>query len=289
MPASVPVVEKIDEKSVEVEAAPVPIIVPAAKEVTAEVASMQVSGGSTTGTTANSGSGGNKSNRRNKKESKVEATDKDSSSGSKSFADLVRGWEPAKEGSDEPKIKTVPVPKKTVIKEEVKPTVEADTSSTPAAKSGKKQAMPTQTSIYVHNVPVGIRQRELREIFGVFGKILRIDCHSDRGFAFVNFESPEIVKATLKVENIKCNGSTLRIESRDRANDGLSKVPSPHEHGVSTGTSVNTNTTNTNTSGSNFNSEGNGNKFRKVTKKRTDSKQYDNSTSTSNSNSNSTA
>lgn len=241
--------EKIVKKKPVEEAVSAPV-----KEVTAEVSNMQVSGGN--------GSGSSKSNRRNKKEPKGDAN-ADNSSGSKSFADLVRGWEFTKEAETEvPKAAPVAPAKKVVKEVEVKAAPAETDVAAPTAKSGKKQAMPTQTSIYVHNVPVGIRQRDLREIFSVHGKILRIDCHSDRGFAFVNFESQDIVKAVLKVENIKCNGNVLRIESRDRSNDGLSKVPSPHEHG----------------SNNNSGEGNNGNKYRKVTKKRTDR----NETSTSN-------
>ena len=90
--------------------------------------------------------------------------------------------------------------------------------------------MPTQTSIYVHNVPTGAKPNYLKNVFSEFGKVLRIDCHSDRGFAFINFETQAMVKTALAADVILCNGNTLRIESRDRANDGISKVPSPHEH-----------------------------------------------------------
>ena len=106
-----------------------------------------------------------------------------------------------------------------------KPHREKETHET----SASKKSMSTLTSLYVHNIPPTTNSRELNGLFSVVGKVLRVDCHQDRGFAFVNFESQEVVKAALQsTEQFVCQGNVLRIESRDRTNDGIGKLSSPH-------------------------------------------------------------
>jgi len=209
--------------------------------------------------------GGGRGNKRNKKENvepKVEVTDS-SAGGSPSFADLVRGWragdsttppaapsaahqpatvaapapvpeqqpaapQPKKQGGSKKATEpTAPVeekPKKEHAREKQQQAKVVETDN----KGRGKPQMPTLTSLYVHNVPTSATVGELKALFSQFGKVLRVDAHQERGFAFVNFEHQDIVKAALNSEPVMCGGNILKIESRDRNNDGIGKIASPH-------------------------------------------------------------
>ncbi len=78
--------------------------------------------------------------------------------------------------------------------------------------------------IYVGNLPFSVGQKELRELFGKYGKIEDVEVISDRfngrskGFGFITFENDGDVAAAIAGTNEKdFNGRALKVnEARPR-------------------------------------------------------------------------
>jgi len=68
------------------------------------------------------------------------------------------------------------------------------------------------SSVYAGNVPYGVKQEKLEEVFSAFGKIKSINMEQvqKKGFAFIEFENPDSVKTLIR----SAHESPLRIEER---------------------------------------------------------------------------
>jgi len=146
-------------------------------------------------------------------------------SGPRSFADLVKTWDPS---APVPPAATKPVPK-------AAPKPASTLNVPPAAANGKsadsttsKRSMPTDTSVYISSVPAATTKADLAEALSGCGTVVRVDLHADRGFAFVNFDASECVAAAVAAGPLSLHGGSLRVESRGRSSESKSSGGRPN-------------------------------------------------------------
>jgi hypothetical protein len=132
-------------------------------------------------------------------------------SGTRSFADMVRGWgQPAAPP---------------VNNDHVRYTKTAATPKAPAVPAEEKKdgGGRPNCAIYVNHVEAGIKQPDIVEFFSPFGTVSSVDLPIGRGFAFVEFLESEAVQAVLAKHNkepLALSGKELHIEERQAKGRG---------------------------------------------------------------------
>lgn len=94
---------------------------------------------------------------------------------------------------------------------------EGSSSNGKPSDNGAKPAAKVVPAIYVRNVAADSTKEELQAVFGTFGAVKRIDIVADKGMAFLDFDSDDIVKAILAhttATPIEFKGATLKVEER---------------------------------------------------------------------------
>jgi cold-inducible RNA-binding protein len=79
-------------------------------------------------------------------------------------------------------------------------------------------------SLYVGNLPYGVTEDELRELFAEFGPVEGVRVIEGKGFAFVDIADEKAADAVAAVNGREFNGRALRVDEarprRDREEGG---------------------------------------------------------------------
>ncbi|GJQ11275.1 hypothetical protein GpartN1_g3066.t1 [Galdieria partita] len=86
------------------------------------------------------------------------------------------------------------------VKQRISPTQDNTNREKVAAdeKKGERPRERSGASVYISNFPKHLTEDMLQEEFSRFGKVLNVDLHLDRGFAFVDMEAVEDVEAAVE-------------------------------------------------------------------------------------------
>jgi len=93
-----------------------------------------------------------------------------------------------------------------------------------------KKVVSDPNSIYVSNLPFAAKQNQVTDAFKGFGKIVSVSMQSDKGYAFIEYDTIEAAHSAIKLatENpISMDGRVLRVEERKTKRGGGAgrKVP----------------------------------------------------------------
>lgn len=109
------------------------------------------------------------------------------------------------------------------------PTSSSNTSpSQPTFQSISSQTTPTNTTVYVGNITPFTTQQQLHSLFQSFGEMVEVRLHSDRGYAFVSYESHEnATMAIMCLNGVPLNGRNIKCSwGKDKASSPISSSPS---------------------------------------------------------------
>ena len=72
-------------------------------------------------------------------------------------------------------------------------------------------------AVYISGIPTGVNEDKLKELFSKCGTIKEVRLVKDKvtgqlkGFAFIDFETPEAAEAALKMDQTQMYGKPIRV------------------------------------------------------------------------------